>query len=261
MKTIENDSFTPNHFVKLSSMKPMIERTNYKYLSYIQALFIGVLLIINLIGAGKVSLIDFTFPLFNYHVSFPIGTGILFFPISYLIGDLLTEVYGYSVSRKVIWTGFAILILATLMVQFIVQMPAAPDWSHQKAYQEVFNISWRIAGASIIAFASGEFVNSFVLAKMKIWTKGSKLWTRTIGSTVCGEAFDTLIFYPLAFLGNPDFSLLLIGQIMFANYLGKVIWEIVATPLTYTIVGWLKNAEKEDYFDKETDFNPFHLQG
>lgn len=139
-------------------------------------------------------------------------------------------------------------------------MPAAPGWTHQAAYEEVFAISWRIAASSLVAFAIGEFVNSFVMAKMKIWTNGSKLWTRTIGSTVCGEAMDTLVFYPLAFLGNPDFTLPLLGQIMLANYTGKVVWEVLATPLTYAAVGWLKKAEHEDYFDKETDFNPFVVE-
>jgi queuosine precursor transporter len=234
-------------------------RSNHRYLPYIQAIFISVLLVINLVSASKVSLIQFTLPLVNHLVSFPIGTGILFFPISYLIGDLLTEVYGYSISRRVIWTGFGVLIFSTLMIQFVVNMPPAPGWPHQKAFEEVFAVSPRMAASSIVAFAAGEFANSFVLAKMKVLTGGSKLWARTIGSTICGEALDTLIFYPLAFLGNPDFSLGLLGSIMLVNYLGKVTWEVIATPLTYVVVGWLKKAEGEDYFDKNTDFNPFHL--
>ena len=144
------------------------------------------------------------------------------------------------------------------MVQFILLMPPAPSWPHQKAFEETLGISWRISLSSFVAFATGEFINSFVMAKMKVLTKGSKLWMRAIGSTVCGEAFDTLLFYPLAFWGNPDFPIALLGQIMLANYLGKVIWEIVAMPLTYIIVNWLKKAEDEDYFDTNTDFNPFH---
>jgi queuosine precursor transporter len=226
------------------------KRSNYKYLSYIQALFICLLLIINLIGAAKVVLVNFT--LFGKVVSFPIGAGIVFFPISYLIGDLLTEVYGYSASRRVIWSGFGALIFGTLMVQAIVQMPPANNWPHQAAYEEVFSFSWRIVASSLVAFAMGEFVNSFVMAKLKLATKGSHLWSRTIGSTICGEAMDTLVFYPLAFIGNPDFSLQLIGQIMLANYIGKVIWEVVATPFTYVLVNWLKKAEHEDYFDTNT---------
>ncbi len=236
------------------------KRTDYKYLNYIQALFICILLVVNLIGASKVSQITLPNAFSNSPFQFVIGTGIIFFPISYLIGDLLTEVYGYSASRKVIWTGFGILILSTLLVQLVLKMPPAPDWPHQKAFEEVFSISWRVAAASVTAFAAGEFVNSFVMAKMKLWTKGSMLWSRTIGSTICGEAFDTIIFYPLAFLGNPDFPLQVLGQIMLANYLGKVIWEIAATPLTYIVVNWLKKAEHEDYFDSDTDFNPFHLE-
>lgn len=246
---------------KVNLHKHLTRRENYKYLHYIQALFICVILIVNLVGAGKVSLIHFQLPFGGHEFHWPIGTSILFFPLSYLIGDLLTEVYGYSPSRQVIWTGFGLLIFSTLMVQFIVAMPPAPNWPHQKAYEEVFAISWRIAASSLTAFAAGEFVNSFVLAKMKVFTNGSKLWTRTIGSTICGEAIDTLIFYPLAFLGNPDFPLLLLGQIMLSNYLVKVLWEILATPLTYIAVNWLKKAEAEDYFDRNTDFNPFHLNG
>jgi len=232
---------------------------NYKYLHYIQALFICVILIVNLVGANKVSILNVSFPFWPYSLSWPFGTGILFFPVSYLIGDLLTEVYGYATSRMVIWTGFAVLILSTLMVQFILLMPPAPDWPHQKAYEDVFSISWRIASASLIAFASGEFVNSFVMAKMKLLTKGNQLWTRTIGSTIFGEAVDTILFYPLAFLGNAAFSPSLIGQIMLSNYLVKVCWEIIATPLTYFVINWLKKAEAEDYFDTNTNFNPFHI--
>ncbi len=228
-------------------------RRDYKYLPYIQALFITVLLIVNLVAAGKVTLFEFK------QISFPFGTGILFFPISYLIGDLLTEVYGYAPTRKVIWTGFGVLILANLMVQLILLMPAAPSWPHQKAYQEVFAISWRLAFASIIAFSAGEFTNSFVLAKLKILTNGASLWIRTIGSTICGEAIDTLIFYPLAFLGNPDFPLSLIYSLMIINYMCKILWEVLATPLTYLVINWLKKSEHEDHFDRQTDFNPFKL--
>ncbi|MDX1917579.1 MAG: queuosine precursor transporter [Candidatus Caenarcaniphilales bacterium] len=229
----------------------------YKYLGFLQALFICILLVVNLIGAGKVSLL--TIPWLPQSLVIPIGTGIIFFPLSYLLGDLLTEVYGYHASRRVIWTGFGALIVANLMVQVILHMPASPDWHLQKAYEDIFSISWRITVASIIAFAAGEFANSYVMAKMKLFTKGSKLWARTIGSTICGEALDTLVFYPLAFLGSADFSLTLIGQIMLSNYVGKVAWEVLATPLTYLVVGWLKKAENEDYYDSKTDFNPFHL--
>lgn len=237
----------------------MNKTPNYKYLSFLQALFVAILLIVNLIGASKVSQINLPIPFSEQVFSFSIGAGILFFPISYLLGDVLTEVYGYDASRKVIWSGFSILIFGTLMVQFILLIPPAPSWPHQKAFEEVLGISWRISLASFIAFATGEFVNSFVMAKMKILTQGSKLWMRTIGSTLCGEAFDTALFYPLAFWGNPDFPPVLLGQIMLANYSGKVLWEILATPLTYIVVSWLKKAEHEDYFDTNTNFNPFHV--
>jgi uncharacterized integral membrane protein (TIGR00697 family) len=188
------------------------------------------------------------------------GAGVLFFPISYVFGDILTEVYGYARSRRVIWTGFAALAFAAVMAWVIVKLPPAPFWSNQGAYEIAFGSTWRIALASLIAFVCGEFVNSFVLAKMKIWTAGRLLWTRTIGSTIFGEGVDSLLFYPLAFYGSgiiPDDKLTLV---MVSQFVGKVGVEIVFTPLTYKIVGWLKRAEREDYYDRDTDFNPFTLK-
>jgi uncharacterized integral membrane protein (TIGR00697 family) len=229
---------------------------NHRYLSYVQGAFITILLVINLIGASKVSILQFHLP-WQKDFSMLIGTGILFFPISYLIGDILTEIYGYAASRKVIWTSFGCLIFANIMVQLILWLPPSPDWPHQKAFEETLGISWRISGSSIIAFAAGEFVNSYILAKIKVWTRGSFLWFRAIASTSCGEALDTLIFYPLAFWGNPDFPSNVLLQLMVVNYSGKVLWEVLATPLTYLIVNWLKKAENYDHYDLQTDFNPF----
>jgi uncharacterized integral membrane protein (TIGR00697 family) len=160
----------------------------------------------------------------------------------------------------VIWTGFAALAFAAVMAWVIVELPPAPFWSNQGAYEIAFGSTWRIALASLIAFVCGEFVNSFVLAKMKIWTAGRLLWTRTIGSTIFGEGVDSLLFYPLAFYGSgiiPDDKLTLV---MVSQFVGKVGVEIVFTPLTYKIVGWLKRAEREDYYDRDTDFNPFTLK-
>src|SRR3954452_7361666 len=201
--------------------------------------FITILLCSNLIGVGKVGLV----------FGIPIGAGNFFFPISYVFGDILTEVYGYARSRRVIWAGFTALAFAAVMAWVVVKLPPAPFWHNQGAYEIAFGSTWRIALASLIAFVCGEFVNSFVLAKMKIWTAGRLLWTRTIGSTIFGEGVDSLLFYPLAFYGSgiiPDDKLTLV---MVSQFVGKVGVEIVFTPLTYKIVGWLKRAEREDYYD------------
>jgi hypothetical protein len=220
----------------------------YRYYDLMMAAFVTVLLCSNLIGVGKVSSVfGFTF-----------GTGVLLFPLSYVFGDVLTEVYGYARSRKVIWAGFAAMIFASFMSTMIIQLPAAPGWPHQAAYEIVFGQTPRIVFASLAAFWAGEFANSYLLAKLKLRTRGRFLWLRTIGSTVVGEGLDTLIFYPAAFLGFWSGQLLL--QVMVANYLIKVGWEVAATPATYQVVAFLKRAEKEDYYDRDTNFNPFTIQ-
>ncbi len=225
----------------------MAPRT-YKYYDLIMAAFVTVLLCSDVIGAAKIVRVwGFTF-----------GAGILFFPISYIFGDILTEVYGYARARKVVWAGFGALAFASMMSWVIVHLPPDPDWPNQGAYAVAFGSTWRIAGSSIIAFWAGEFTNSFVLAKMKLLTNGRWLWTRTIGSTIAGEAIDSLIFYPLAFYGIWSGRQLL--SVIIANYLLKTAWEIVNTPVTYRIVGFLKRAEHEDYYDRDTDFTPFSLQ-
>jgi hypothetical protein len=212
------------------------------------AAFVTVLLCSGIIGVTKVTEL--------WGVSF--GTAILFFPLSYLFGDILTEVYGYARSRRVIWAGFAALGFASFMSWTIRMLPAAPGWPHQQAYDTIFGQTPRIVAASLAAFWCGEFANSYVLAKMKILTRGRFLWTRTIGSTIAGEAVDSLIFYPGAFwfVWPPE----LVLRVMVANYIIKVLWEVAATPATYRIVGFLKKAEEEDYYDRDTDFNPFHLK-
>jgi hypothetical protein len=184
----------------------------------------------------------------------------MFFPISFIFGDILTEVYGYASSRRVIWAGFAGLAFASFMAWMVVALPSAPYWHDQAAYESVYGSTWRIALASLVAFWSGEFVNSFVLAKMKIWTKGRWLWTRTVGSTVFGQAVDSIIFFPLAFYGSGEFPDDKMPMIVLAQFLAKVAVEVVFTPLTYKIVAWLKAAEHEDYYDYNTDFNPFTLK-
>lgn len=183
------------------------------------------------------------------------GAGILFFPLSYLLGDILTEVYGYANARRCVWTGFVALLFMAFMSYVVVAMPAADGWKGQAAYESVFGNTWRIVGASVTAFWAGEFVNSFVLAKLKIYTGGRKLWTRTVGSTVFGQAVDSAIFYPLAFLG--DWSNDQVLSVMVFNWALKVLWEVVLTPVTYAVVGFLKAREGVDVFDEDTDFSPF----
>jgi uncharacterized integral membrane protein (TIGR00697 family) len=222
----------------------------YRYYDLVMAAFVTVLICANVIGAAKRCQIG----------GFTFSAGVLFFPISYIFGDVLTEVYGYSRARKVVWAGFGALAFASFMSWAILQFPPAPDWPHQAAYETVFGGTPRIVLASLIAYFSGEFCNSYVLAKMKLVTGGRLLWTRTIGSTIVGEAVDSLIFYPLAFLGAPGWTTGQMLAVLMGNYLLKVGWEVVMTPFTYRMVNFLKRAEGEDYFDRDTDFTPFSLE-
>lgn len=233
----------------------MHQNRNYKYYDLILGAFVAVLLCSALIGVQKVSYV--TLPIIG---EYSYGAGVLFFPISYLFGDILTEVYGYKRSRRVIWAGFGALIFASIMSYIVTSLPAARTMPSEQveAVNMIFGQTWRITLASLMAFWMGEFVNSFVLAKMKVFTEGKYLWTRTIGSTFAGEAVDSIIFYPLAFLGT--WSNAQVVSVMIGNYFIKVLWEVLATPLTYKIVAFLKRAEHEDYFDRETDFNPFTLE-
>jgi uncharacterized integral membrane protein (TIGR00697 family) len=219
------------------------------------AAFVTVLICANLIGPAKISQVEL--PVIGTLV---FGAGVLFFPISYVFGDILTEVYGYARARRVIWAGFGGLVFASFMAYVVVALPPAPFWKNQEAYEIAFGQAWRIAGASMFAYFCGEFVNSFVLAKMKILTAGKWLWTRTIGSTIFGEAVDSALFYPLAFHGTgiiPDDKL---PAVMLFQFVAKVTVEVVFTPVTYRIVGFLKRAEHEDYYDRGTNFTPFSLK-
>ena len=219
------------------------------------AAFVTILICSNLIGPAKIVQVDW--PVVGV---LTFGAGVLFFPISYVFGDVLTEVYGYARSRRVIWAGFAGLAFAAFMSWVVVSLPPAPFWKNQEAYEIAFGATWRIALASMIAYFCGEFVNSFVLAKMKIATAGRWLWSRTIGSTIFGEGVDSLIFYPLAFYGTgiiPDDKL---PAVMLAQFVAKVAVEVVFTPVTYAIVGWLKRVEHEDFYDRDTRFTPFTLK-
>jgi uncharacterized integral membrane protein (TIGR00697 family) len=225
-----------------------VRRQRYKYYDLVMAMFVTVLLCSSVIGAPKVSQIwGFTF-----------GTGVLFFPISYVFNDVLTEVYGYARARKVVWAGFGAIIFASFMSWAVVALPAAPGWNDQQAYVTVFGQTPRIVFASLAAFFVGEFTNSYVLAKMKLKTNGRYLWMRTIGSTIVGEGVDTILFYPAAFWGVWSRDLLL--TVMISNYIVKVAWEAIVTPVTYLVVGFLKRAEHEDYFDRDTDFTPFSIE-
>jgi uncharacterized integral membrane protein (TIGR00697 family) len=232
-----------------------MEKRSYRYYDLVMAAFVTILICSNLIGPAKIAQLDL--PLLGV-VTF--GAGVLFFPISYVFGDILTEVYGYDRARKVIWAGFAGLAFASFMATVVVALPPAPFWNNQAAYEVAFGSTWRIVLASMFAYFCGEFVNSFVLAKMKILTKGRWLWSRTIGSTIAGEAVDSALFYPLAFYGSgiiPDDKLPLV---MLAQFVTKVGVEVALTPVTYKIVNALKRAENEDYYDRRTNFNPFSLK-
>jgi uncharacterized integral membrane protein (TIGR00697 family) len=219
-----------------------------RYFDFIMAAFCIVLVLSNVVGAAKVATV----------AGFTFGAGILFFPIAYVLGDVLTEVYGYARARRVIWAGFAAEVFAAVMCWVIVAMPPAPGWGGQEQYAAVFGQVWRIVAASVLAFWAGEFVNSYVLARMKIWTKGRMLWSRTIGSTIFGQGVDSLIFYPLAFLGVWTNGQVL--TVMLTNWLLKVAWEAALTPVTYAVVGGLKRREGVDVYDEGTDFTPFRTK-
>jgi queuosine precursor transporter len=228
----------------------VLQGRRLRYFDFVMAAFVTVLLLSNVLGAGKVAVVELP-----WIGTWPFGAGILFFPVSYVIGDVLTEVYGYARARRVIWAGFAALLFMAFMAWVVVALPPAASWQGQAAYESVFGQVPRIVFASIIAFWAGEFANSYVLARMKLLTQGRHLWTRTIGSTVVGQGIDSLIFYPLAFYGLWDNETLLI--VLATQFALKVGWEVLLTPFTYAAVGWLKRREGVDVFDKGTDFNPF----
>lgn len=226
----------------------------YKYYDLILGAYVCVLLCANLIGPAKVSTLHL--PVIG---SVTFVAGVLFFPISYLFGDILTEVYGYARDRRVVWTGFAALAFAAFMAAVVVNLPPAEFWkANQPAVEAIFGSTPRIVLGSIIAFCSGSFVNSYVLAKMKLWTNGKWLWTRTIGSTICGELVDSVLFYVIAFYGTWTTEQLI--TVTTTQYVVKTLWEVIATPLTYKIVAKLKRSEHEDYYDRGTNFTPFTLK-
>ncbi|MCL6473973.1 MAG: queuosine precursor transporter [Firmicutes bacterium] len=223
---------------------------SYRYLDVITVSFVVVLLLSNIVAVKPVRILDF--------LRLDLDSGTLLFPISYIFGDVLVEVYGYARSRRVIWMGFGFNLLAALLFWVIVMLPPSPEWQMQEAFAMILGQTPRIVVGSLIAFWCGEFVNSYVMAKMKIWTGGRYLWTRTISSTMVGQAVDTVLFQTIAFAGVWDTGLLL--RVIAWNYTAKVLYEALATPLTYAVVGFLKKAEQEDYYDYDTDFNPFALK-
>ena len=233
----------------------MNPQRSYRYYDFVMAAFVCVLLCSNLIGAAKAAQI--TLPIIG-QVSF--SAGVLFFPISYIFGDILTEVYGYGRDRRVVWAGFGALAFAAVMAAVVVALPPVPDdfnRGYQTHIEGVFGNTWRIVIGSMIAFWCGSFANSFVMAKMKIWSQGRRLWQRTIGSTLIGEAIDSSLFYFIAFYAIwPDAQVLTIAV---AQFVLKTSWEIVMTPVTYRVVAFLKQAENEDWYDTNTNFTPFRV--
>jgi len=218
----------------------------FRYYDVLISIFVAILLISNLVGQ-KISAIGW----------FRISGAQLLFPVTYIFGDIFTEVYGYGASRRAIWLGFFASSLMAVMALITVALPPAPDWHNQEAFRTVFYTVPRLIVASLIAYWAGEFANSYTLAKMKLLTQGRYLWTRTVGSTVVGQGVDTIIVMTLAFAGTVDWSD--IGRLIVSGYFGKVIYEVLMTPATYAVVGWLKRKERVDTFDYETDFSPFHI--
>jgi len=226
---------------------------SFKYYDLFLGAYVCIVLCANLIGAAKETTLHLP-----WIGSVTFLSGVLFFPISYLFGDILTEVYGYARDRRVVWSGFGALAFATLMATVIVALPPSQGYQDQAALETIFGNEWRIAIASFTAFWCGSFVNSYVLAKMKIWTNGRWLWTRTVGSTLCGELVDSILFYGIAFAGREATGHLV--ALTMTQYVLKSGWEILATPLTYWVVGSLKRAEGEDYYDRDTNFTPFSIK-
>ena len=239
-----------------SSSAPALPRKQYRYYDFVMAAFVTILLCSNLIGAAKAA--EVTLPLLGT-VTF--GAGVLFFPVSYIFGDILTEVYGYSLDRRVIWAGFGALLFAAFMSTVVLALKPAADpfnIAYQTHIDAVFGNTPRIIFGSITAFWAGSFVNSYVMAKMKVRSNGKQLWARTIGSTIAGELVDSSLFYVIAFYGIWSNQQLV--SVIIAQYVLKTGWEVVMTPVTYRVVNFLKTRENEDYFDRQTDFNPFNLR-
>ena len=241
---------------------PQAHARGYRYYDLVLAGFVAVLLCSNLIGTAKVAEVHLPFALPLIGAALVFGVGNIFFPISYIFGDILTEVYGYARARRVIWAGFIAMVFAAFMSWVVIGLPPTPNEPFnaqlQPAIEIVFGNTWRIVAASIVAFWAGDFVNAYVLARMKVLTRGRWLWMRTIGSTIVGQGVDSVIFYPIAFAGIWAGDTLL--HVVAFNWAFKVTVEVLMTPVTYAIVGWLKRHEHEDFYDVKTNFTPFSLQ-
>ena len=243
-----------NRAIEAHSAAEMTGR-HFRYYDFVMAAFVAILLLSNIIGASKRSIIELPFI-----GEWPFGAGVLFFPLSYIIGDLLTEVYGYARARRVIWTGFGALRFMAFMAWVVVALPAAPGWNGQAAYVEVFGNSWRIVAASMLAFWAGEFANSFVLAKMKVADQGKRMGLRFVASTVVGQGLDSLIFYPIAFYGLDGWPTNELFKTVLSQWAIKTGWEILLLPLTITIVTAIKRKEGVEVYDSQTNFTPFKTQ-
>lgn len=228
---------------------PPRERS-YHFLDVISVGFVVVLLVSNICAVKALRLTSF--------LGIDIDGGTLLFPISYIFGDVLVEVYGYARSRRIIWLGFAANALAAMIFSIVVALPAAPGWDLQEAFSAVLGQTPRIVTGSLIAFWCGSFANAYIMAKMKVWSKGRHLWMRTIGSTIVGQAVDSVLFQCIAFAGAWPTALLL--RVIMWNFILKVAYEAIATPWTYAIVGFLKKHENEDVYDHATEFNPFRVR-
>ncbi len=219
---------------------------NSKYFVYIAVLFVAVLMISDTVGSKLTQIGPLT-----------LSATIFIFPISYIFGDILTEVYGYKASRKIVWAGFGALLLMVFSYWFVKVLPPVSFWPNQGAYESILGTVPRLVLGSMLAYFCGEFSNSYVISKMKIWSNGSHLWMRTIGSTIVGEGVDTVIFLTVVFLGMIPTTVLV--SLIISQYLVKVAYEALATPLTYLVVNKLKKAEGIDIYDKGIDYNPFTL--
>jgi len=220
---------------------------NFKYLDIIAVIFATVLILSN-IASTKIAAVGW--------LSFDGGT--ILFPLAYLFGDILTEVYGYAKARRVIWIGFTMNLFMVATFWVVGHLPADPMWGLQESFDNILGVVWRIVLASLVAYLVGEFMNSYVLAKLKVKTQGKKFWLRAIGSTIVGQFFDTTIFLVVAFAGILPWSL--IWTIWIVNYIFKILIEIVLLPITYRVVAWLKKKEEVDHYDTETDFNPLKVK-
>lgn len=225
-----------------------------RYYDLVMVAFVVVLVCANLIGPAKAAIVHLP-----WYGPFVFSAGVLFFPISYVFGDILTEVYGYSRARRAIWAGFGALVFSAVMAAVVVALPPAPTWPNQAAYEVAFGNLWRIVIASMVAYSVGEFVNAYVLARMKVATEGRHMGGRFVASTLAGEAVDSAIFYPLAFYNSGLMPNELVFTLMWAQFGLKTLVEIVMLPATFRIVAFLKRAEGEDFYDRNTDFNPFRI--